>query len=290
MISGKNTIGQALAELGPLWCASLYRFFYLEDIMRAKGWTRILHAEGDNPIYRALTPSVIGALAREYTQLAYTKLSPKHATAAVLWVNNLEALSKMNTRLLDLMMRPGRFCSKMLQAGSIKDVLKPLVSKHPRGIGAGVDFLSAMEPNITIVLEKMIRTHGLGNIRLRDAQLMSKEEMSKLADKEAKRLLGTYGFNPSIFNEMVLLNYLHDEFGSLEYGYLPMLPPGISEGHPSSRFAPGGPETASSSSPIGERDRALAFAARSLQLGLWDAGPWGIKLPLNFLSLHSTAI
>ncbi|RYG68925.1 hypothetical protein EON64_04045 [archaeon] len=85
-----------------LWMTSALRFFVLEDVMRARGYSDLLHVEADNMLYGPVT-SVLPTL-RQHYPLAATPLtfSKTMVTASVLWVSGKGQLAHLTSFLLDL--------------------------------------------------------------------------------------------------------------------------------------------------------------------------------------------
>lgn len=86
-----------------LWLTSAYRFFYLEEIMKSRNYTELIHAEADNLIYGKFS-TVLPDLRKHYKGLATT---PLHAngvfiTASVLWIGSIKAIELFNDFLLEL--------------------------------------------------------------------------------------------------------------------------------------------------------------------------------------------
>jgi triphosphoribosyl-dephospho-CoA synthetase len=85
-----------------LWTMSAVRFFLLEDLMRLHKFNHLLHIEGDNLLFGKVGINTIPYLRKGYPRLAATILAPHLATASVLWVGELPALSDFNDWLLTL--------------------------------------------------------------------------------------------------------------------------------------------------------------------------------------------
>jgi len=85
-----------------LWTMSAVRFFLLEDLMRKHNFDNLLHIEGDNLLFGKVALDTIPYFRRGYPRLAATILAPHLATASVLWVGELPALSDFNDWMLTL--------------------------------------------------------------------------------------------------------------------------------------------------------------------------------------------
>jgi len=85
-----------------LWMTSALRFFILEDIMRVRNYTEILHVEADNTLYGRF--STILPILREHYPLAATPLTANMAmvTASVFWVSTPKTLQHFNAYMMDL--------------------------------------------------------------------------------------------------------------------------------------------------------------------------------------------
>jgi hypothetical protein len=83
-----------------LWVSSALRFFYLEDLMKSRSYSEMLHVEADNMLYGRIT-TILPLLRKHYT-LAVTPLSVtlNMLTASVLWVSRLERLEMLNDFIL----------------------------------------------------------------------------------------------------------------------------------------------------------------------------------------------
>lgn len=88
---------------GELWITSALRFFIMEDIMVAKGYTEMMHVEADNLLYGKLT-EILEVLRKGYPTLAATPLNANKSfiTASVLWIASFDAIFKFNNYLLGL--------------------------------------------------------------------------------------------------------------------------------------------------------------------------------------------
>eukprot|EP01038_Epipyxis_sp_PR26KG_P011952 gene11952-15997_t len=88
---------------GELWITSALRFLIMEDVMRWKGYTEMMHVEADNLLYGRLS-SILHILRSGYPNLAATPLNVNKSfiTASVLWIGNLLAITNLNDYLLRL--------------------------------------------------------------------------------------------------------------------------------------------------------------------------------------------
>jgi hypothetical protein len=104
-IQFRNAANSMFANDGnnELWLTSAYRFFYLEEIMRNRNYTEMVHAEADNLIYGKLT-TVLPDLRRHYKGIATTPLTADRVliTASVFWIGSLTAIELFNDFLLEL--------------------------------------------------------------------------------------------------------------------------------------------------------------------------------------------
>lgn len=91
---------------GELYITSALRFFHLEDIMRKRKYSQLLHVEADNLLYMPII-NAISDLRTAYPTLAATPATRKgdYITASVLWVANVEALRVLTDFLLELVQR-----------------------------------------------------------------------------------------------------------------------------------------------------------------------------------------
>lgn len=113
----------------PLWMTSALRFFIMEDIMKAKGYTEMMHIEADNMLYGRLS-TILPVLRRGYNGTAATPLNAGKSliTASVFWVASMSSLLKFNDYLFGIAHNTG---------GLYKDYLtwlRPFACCKPGGI------------------------------------------------------------------------------------------------------------------------------------------------------------
>lgn len=89
-------------QYNDLWVTSASRFFALEDMMLARGYSELLHAEADNMLYGPLT-AVLPVLRAHYP-LAVNPLTvaKSYFTASVFWVSSQSRLVEFNDFLIAL--------------------------------------------------------------------------------------------------------------------------------------------------------------------------------------------
>ena len=89
---------------GNLWVTSALRFFFLEEIMKQKGYKEVIHIEADNMLYGSFT-SLLDIFRSGYkNSLAATPLNSNKTfmTASVLWIANVATISFFNDFLMSL--------------------------------------------------------------------------------------------------------------------------------------------------------------------------------------------
>ena len=97
-----------------LWITATRRFFYLEDLMNARGYKELIHVEGDNLIYGNYSKLVKLLRYRNYRHLAATPLTKHLTTASVLWIGEKESLEHFNNFLLALLRNNSVEWSKLI--------------------------------------------------------------------------------------------------------------------------------------------------------------------------------
>ena len=92
-----------MASHGSLWIAAAARFFWLEDLMRVRGLTDLVHLEGDNLLYAPLAP-LWPALRKHYPGLAVTPMDANKSglTASFFWVPSMATLVDFTDYMLEL--------------------------------------------------------------------------------------------------------------------------------------------------------------------------------------------
>jgi len=89
---------------GDLWVAAAARFFWLEDAMRVRGFTELIHVEADNLLYAPMAP-LLPSLRKHYPNgLAVTPMEANKSgfTASFLWVASLPALIEFTNYFTEL--------------------------------------------------------------------------------------------------------------------------------------------------------------------------------------------
>ena len=89
---------------GSLWIAAAARFFWLEDLMKSRGYAELIHVEADNLLYSPLGP-LLPSLRKHYKQgLAVTPMDANRSglTASFVWISSLASLTHFNDYFLDL--------------------------------------------------------------------------------------------------------------------------------------------------------------------------------------------
>jgi hypothetical protein len=97
-----NSPGIFPASMNSLWVTSAVRFFLVEDLMKERGYSHLLHIEADNLLYGRLTPVI--PILRKHYPLAVTPLTWRLnlLTASVFWVGNIHTLLFFTDFLLNL--------------------------------------------------------------------------------------------------------------------------------------------------------------------------------------------
>jgi len=99
--SGTNIF---MSTHGDLWVAAAARFFWMEELMRSRGYTELLHVEADNLLYAPMAP-LLPSLRKHYpTGLAATPMDANKSgfTASFLWVASLPALVEFTEYFTEL--------------------------------------------------------------------------------------------------------------------------------------------------------------------------------------------
>ena len=269
-----STISDSLESLGDLWLTSLTRFYFLADVMAAKGWDRTLHVEGDNLLYGPPleTTGVFEALSEEYPRLAFTPQNKLFTTAGVMWVGSRAAIEDMNKKFLAIALDPSELRAKIF-GETYPDFGLGGCCKTIAGGGWGP--MTDMTPS----MEEVIRN----SVDKDDPKKLQK--VLERFKKEKKDLESNWGLKPAMLNEMYLLSHFRTLYGPKEFGFLPSLPPGVPTHSISHHYGTGGIETASASA---KEKLGHSFQDVSLRVGIWDSGPWGqyIDGPPNYPGTH----
>ena len=111
---------------GELWLTSALRFFLMEDLMEAYGYTELVHVETDNMLYGRYT-ALLPTLRSSYHGLAATPLNAEKSfiTASVFWIAKLSYLTKFNNYLLHLGSNKNNMWSRYLKWMRIYACCKP---------------------------------------------------------------------------------------------------------------------------------------------------------------------
>jgi len=89
---------------GDLWVAAAARFFWLEDVMRVRGFTEVIHIEADNLLYAPMAP-LLPSLRKNYPNgLAVTPMEANKSgfTASFLWIASPPALREFTDYFTEL--------------------------------------------------------------------------------------------------------------------------------------------------------------------------------------------